>query len=207
VTAQRPREVFHAQVKLLPGTRDLLPLDDLAELDPATYEAGLAKYRGSPERERLRETVVPLLNRRWTQVVFLSPVHPHAIWRTWFELTGQRLPSVEFWSIPVDRLPQPSVVFDRTISTVGDPIESSEIVPLDVPTFRTSLDTTAANRAWLESLSATGRQGAWFHGVPHVLVGARVPLTGARVVSWHEDPPDPAEHSQKDAWCSRTGRS
>ncbi len=192
---RRLREVFHARVDLLPGTRELLPLDDLAEIAPATYEAGLAKYAGSPERERLRETIVPLLNRRWTQVVFLSPVHPHAIWRTWLEVTGRQLPPVEFWSIPVDRLPAPSVVFDRKISTVGDPIDASEVVPIDVSTFRTSLETTAANRAWLESLSATGRHGAWFHGVPHVLVGAPVPLTRARLVCWHEDPLEPAEHS------------
>ena len=72
-------DVFHARVALAAGTDRLLPLSDLRGIDPAAYEAELAKYDDSPQRRRLRETVIPVLNVTWTEVVFLSPVHPHAI--------------------------------------------------------------------------------------------------------------------------------
>jgi len=113
------REVFHVRTPLAPGTDALLPLDALRTLDPPAYARAIAKYDDTPERRRLRDTVVPLIAKRWTEVVFLSPVHPHATWRAWREISGRALPPVEFWAIPVDDVPSDAVVFDRRRSLVA----------------------------------------------------------------------------------------
>ena len=164
----------------------MLPLDALRTLDPAAYARSVAKYDDTPERRRLRDTIVPLITKRWTEVVFLLPVHPHATWRAWREVSGRTLPAVEFWAIPVDDLPGDAVVFDRQRSLVGDPIDARDVASLDPARYETALDVPPANREWLENLAAAGHSGAWFNLIPHVLTAGPVPLANARVISWDD---------------------
>lgn len=178
--------VFHACVPLARGTTSLLPLDDLAAVDPAAAQDALAKYDDTAERRRLRDTVIPVLDRRWTAVVFLSPVHPHAIWRAWREIRGRERPDLLFWAIPSVDLPEGSVVLDRSSTATGDPIDPTEVTPFDRYAHRASTTTTPANRAWLEQCARQGVSGAWFHGIPHVLAPGPVPLDRARVISWRD---------------------
>nr|WP_274637520.1 hypothetical protein [Microbacterium bovistercoris] len=180
------RHVFHTRVDLAADTTALVPLSDLATIDTAAYEAAIAKYEGSPERRRLRDTVIPLLHLGWTEVVFLSPIHPHASWQAWQEITGEALPRVEFWAIPIDDLPDDAVIFDRTTSVVGEAIDPTEVVPLNRASFLTSMGVPDRNRQWLRELAGSGRRGAWFNRLPHVLTAGPVTLDHAQVISWVE---------------------
>jgi hypothetical protein len=187
VTERLDRHVFHQKVLLAPGTDALIPASALRNIDPRAYETAVAKYDDTPERRRLRDTVIPRVNRAWTEVVFLSPVDPRAIWRAWLRLTGERLPPVAFWAVPAESLPDSSVVLSRS-GAVGDEIPASDVTPFDAQTFRTRRETTAENAAWLAALWKTGRRGGWFHGIPHVLSPEPIPLTAAAVISWDEPP-------------------
>lgn len=180
--------VFHARVGLAEGTSALLPMSDLARIAPQASRAALAKYDDTAERRRLRDTVIPGLDRTWTEVVFLSPVHPHAIWQAWLEIRGRERPPLEFWAIPAADLPDGSVVLHRTLTATGDPIDPREVLPFDRASHRAALTTTPQNRAWLEECARRGVSGAWFHGIPHVLAPGSVPLDRARVVSWEVAP-------------------
>lgn len=181
--------VFHARVPLAPGTSSLLSASALAAVDSEAHRVALEKYDDTPERRRLRDTVIPGMRRRWTEVVFLSPVHPHAIWRAWREITGRERPDMEFWEIPAAVLPEGTVVLDRTLTATGDPLDPREVMPFDRRTHRAALETTPANRAWLEECARRRVSGAWFHGIPHVLSPEPVPLGAARVISWRDAPP------------------
>jgi len=178
------RFVFHQRVDLVGDA--LVPASDLASIDPAGYARAMAKYEDTPERQRLRETAIPSTGKSWTEVVFLSPVHPHAIWRAWREVRGKDLPRVEFWAIPVDDLPAGTVVLDRTVTATGDPIDPSEVAPFHPASFVTATEVPAANRAGLEEMVRRGVSGAWFHGIPHVLAPGAVPLGNAQVIGWEE---------------------
>lgn len=182
------RDVFHVRTPLAPGTDSLLPLSALKTLDPDAYAGAMAKYDDTPDRRRLRDTVVPVIERAWTEVVFLSPVHPHATWRTWRELSGRSLPRVEFWAIPAADLPADTVVFDRQRSLTGDPIDPRDVASFDPDSYEAALEVPPANREWLENLVAAGHSGAWFNLIPHVLTAGPVPLTNARVLSWDDEP-------------------
>lgn len=184
VSAAHLHHVFHTRVELAPGTDRLIALSALAELDPVAHESALARYDDTAERRRLRDTVIPILDRKWTEVVFLSPVHPHAIWTAWRELAGRELPPMEFWAIPVESLPTDTVIFDRTLSAVGERIRPEEVATLDPASFRTALETTPGNREWLANLAASGKTGAWFNRTPHVLSGSAVSLADAEVMNW-----------------------
>jgi hypothetical protein len=177
------RFVFHAATELLPGTDSLQSLSALREIDEEAFGRGMQKY-ATPERQRLAETRIPLIERIWTEVVFLTPIHPHAIWTAWRELSGVALDASAFWAIPVEDVPPDAVVFDRQDSIVGEPIPAHEVSPFDRATHSAALQTTSGNRAWLSELVATGRRGGWFNRTPHVLTAGPVPLINAQVISW-----------------------
>ncbi len=188
MTTAPPRYLYHAVTDLTPGTDVLLPASSLRDIDPDAYQRAISKYDDTPERRRLALVRIPVIQRAWTEVVFLSPVHPHAIWSAWQEVAGAPRPPMAFWQIPVGAVPEGAVVYDRRSGSVGDSIDPAQVSHLDHEGFRTALQTTAENRAWLASLAAEGLRGAWFNLTPHVLTPGPVPLEEATVISWDEPP-------------------
>lgn len=179
------RCVFHARTSENVGADALRPLSALEHTDPRAFAHALSKYDETPERRRLRETWIPVLGVRWTEVVFFSPIRPQAIWQAWQDIAGIELPPQEFWAIPVDEIGS-AVVLDRHLSATGDPIEAEEIERLDPGAYGSAVETTARNREWIAQLSSEGKRGAWFHGTPHVLSPGPVALADAAVIDWTE---------------------
>ncbi len=163
--------------------RELVPLSALERTDPSAYAEAIVKYDGDPERRNLRNTRIPRTSATWADVVFLSPILPHAILQAWRAIGRIQLPAQEFWAIPVEALPD-AVVFDRTLSRTGDPIDLGEVTPLDPRAYRALEQTTPRNRAWIARLTQRGERGAWFNGTPQILVPGPVPLRHAQLVDW-----------------------
>lgn len=180
------RCVFHARTSQNAQARELIPLSALRERDPGAYARAIAKYDGTPERRSLPGTRIPHMDVTWIDVVFLTPIRPHAIWQAWLEETGTALATQEFWAIPIHDVPDP-YLFDRSLSSTGDPIDEREVSRVLAEQYTSSPITTAGNRAWLHDLAGSGRRGAWFHRTPHVLSRGPVPLTRAHIVSWDDD--------------------
>ncbi|WRS31054.1 hypothetical protein U6G28_05060 [Actinomycetaceae bacterium MB13-C1-2] len=178
--------VFHMCVPLAEGTDRLFPLEDLATLAPNVYEAAAAKYKDYSKRKALRDTAMPGLDKKWSQVVFLTPVDPRAIWRRWLDRTGEKLPPVKFWAIDPKGIDERSVLLERTVSCKGAPIDPREVTRFNRESFETVVKLPAASEEWLDALANSGRKGAWFNGQPHVLVPAPVSLEGAEVIDWSE---------------------
>ena len=179
------RCVFHARTSQNSTSDALHPLRMLEHSDPRAFALAIAKYDDTPERRRLRDTWIPDLEALWTEVVFFSPVRPHAIWRAWRDIAGVELPSQEFWAIPVEEVSR-AAVLDRYLSRTGDPIEVEEVERLDPHTYRSAAQTTAQNEEWIAQLASAGKRGAWFHGTPHVLTRGPVSLASAAVIDWVE---------------------
>lgn len=177
------RCLFHQRTPAQATAPALVPLGTLCETDPEAYARALTKYQDTPERRRLPETRIPLLDVLWTEVVFLSPIRPHAIWRTWRDVGGIELPEQEFWAIPAEDVRRP-VVLERHLSTTGEPIDPREVREFDTAMYRSEGRSTLANEDWVRHLRSQGRRGAWFHGTPHVLTSEPVDLARARVIGW-----------------------
>lgn len=175
--------VFHLRSPSNAAADALFPLSALAESDPDAHAKALEKYTDTPERARLPETIIPILDALWTEVVFLSPVLPHAIHRAWKDIAGTELAPQPFWAIPVDDVPV-AVMLDRTTTRTGDPLDPREVTPFDPSTYQALTRTTERSRAWITELAAAGRRGAFFHGTPHVLTRGPVPLRRAQLVDW-----------------------
>ncbi|UQN29100.1 hypothetical protein [Brachybacterium kimchii] len=179
------RCVFHLRTSANAEATELIPLSVLRERDHAAFSEAIAKYGDTPERRRLPKTRIPRTDATWIDVVFMSPIRPHAIWEAWRELTGTALAPQEFWAVPIDDLPD-AVVLDRFVSSTGDAIHESEVTAFTREGYSSSAITTPGNRAWLEDLARRKRGGAWFHRTPHVLSLGSVPLDRARIVQWQD---------------------
>lgn len=179
------RCVFHLRTPANAHAEALMPLSVLREQDPAAFAQAIAKYDDTPERRRLPGTTIPHTDATWIDVVFLTPIQPHAIWTAWQEITGKALPPHDFWAIPIGDLPS-AFLFARTSSTTGEPIDDREVSRIVTGEYTSSPATTAGNREWLADLARRGRRGAWFHRTPHVLVPGTVPLTGAGIIDWQD---------------------
>lgn len=177
--------VFHARTSSNAAADELVPVSALRHTDPEAFFSAIAKYDDSPERQRLRDTWIPTLEARWTDVVFLSPIHPHAIWRAWRDVAGIDLPSQEFWAIPVEDVGR-AVIFDRHLSSSGDPIDPREIAELDPGDYRAAQETTPKSIEWIKHLAGENKRGAWFHGTPHILTRGPVSLESAAVIDWQQ---------------------
>lgn len=181
------RCVFHARTPANAEAHELLPLSALASSDPEAFERAMAKYDVSDERRRLRDTWIPVIEARWTEVVFLTPIHPHAIWRAWRDSAGVELPAQDYWAISADQIGD-AVLFDRHLTRSGDPLDPAEVTAFDSSAHRAATETTPKNEEWITRLAQQRKQGAWFNGTPQILAIGPVPLAGAELIDWSEPP-------------------
>jgi hypothetical protein len=177
--------LFHAKPSSLSGSF-LLPLSDLATTDPSAYAAAIAKYDDHPDRRRLPDRYIPIIDCRWQDVVFLSPVHPAAIWRAWAERRFE-MPSRTFFAVDAAIVAElPAVVYTQKATRSGDDIDPADVVAFD-PVAHTDMQLSDRTLTWYDARIAAGsRGGAEFHTVPHVLVRGRIPIRGAAELDWRD---------------------
>lgn len=182
--------LFHQCVPLAGHANVLVPLSRLRALDEPSWRRAWSKYDGDASRRRLRDSVIPLLERRWTEVVFLTPIDPTVIWRAWRDLTGQALPSQDFWAIPAEDVNAlPAVVLDRHRSSAGNPLHPDDVEWFDPAKHRTLDCLPPASQQWLAELASSGRRGAWFNRTPQILVDGDLSLHGVEVIDWSNAAP------------------
>lgn len=165
----------------------LYPLNALAELHPDLYAGQAVKYRG---REVLMESVLPLLNVRWNDVIHCSPIHPHLVFRALVEagsivqVTGEQ----EFFKIPLTRLEGQRVIWFTFPDTVAPPYawrpeSAAWFDPARYEELRRVPDRTIAHYG---SEAAAGRMPLTYSGIPHVLVVGPIDVAGLDGIWWSQ---------------------
>ena len=166
------------------GTSLIAPSQRLAPGTP-DWDAYLAKYQDDPNRAQLPYKEIPRLNCRWMDVVFCSSIHPKKLYKTWEALGGKRPEPVEWFVFPARVLKVHRAAL-YTIDPTRDltaPIAKHEIEILQANTYREQHTLTQVTRNWYRQLLQAGRRGAWFHGVPHVLIRHELSTDGAKLIS------------------------
>lgn len=85
----------------------LWPLKALAEVEPEIAAHHRAKYQG---REHIAELYIPLLDCRWDEVIFLSPIHPQLLTNA-MEEAGHSVHGRSVYQIPSEILSEHEVVW------------------------------------------------------------------------------------------------
>ncbi|HEY2794476.1 MAG TPA: hypothetical protein VGJ28_19090, partial [Micromonosporaceae bacterium] len=156
--------VYHTKPPTMIGD-ELLPLSELADVDPAVHDAAIAKYDGSADRRTLPDRRIPVLDCRWQDVVFLAPVHPQLIWRAWAE-RGVRLPQRTFYAIPLAAIEShAAVLYRQRLTQPGEDIAAADVTPFHADRYAELTALSPRTLTWYETLIAAGRQGGEFHTV------------------------------------------
>jgi len=194
--AEAPRAALTLEVRLLPNLYhavpdeivggQLHPLARLREIAPLSYEAAVAKYRDDPRRALIPRRHIAKINCIGEDVINLSPIDPRAVHRAWRDL-GVDLAPAEWFAIPAERLDRPPAVMtrpDRMTGPVGEDLGDDAVSWFDPDSYRELTQLPERTRRWCAELAASGRRGAWFVGVPHVLVKGSVPIAGLERFDW-----------------------
>lgn len=154
----------------------LLPLNMLRQRHPDLYELHRAKYQSTPAV--LTQRVEPL-GCTWSDVVFLSPVHPAPLFEA-LRRSGRAVPDRQPWVLPADRLdPSSTVIRLMRAGANGHspgPYDADDYLPLTTATLRAVNRVTINAVQRLESLRPGDPWLPWVD-VPHVLHRGHIPLT------------------------------
>jgi hypothetical protein len=160
----------------------LYPQSRLHEVDPALAQAARARYAG---RDHLLEERIPLLDVRWSEVVFCATIHPHHLYRALAALGDRPNPARGFFAIPAKRLRGlPAVIW----SFRHDDLLPEDVAPFDPDAYTELTTLPAETAAHYAAALAAGRRPFLFQHLPHVLIAAPLDVRDVAVIPWSQPP-------------------
>lgn len=157
----------------------LFPLNQLKTKYPKQYEVHQKKYEG---REVLMETIIPVFNCLWNDVLHLSPLNPQVIVDYWRE-EGIEEPKEEIsvFEVPLGHLDESKLLYfypqlrvDR--SSFYHTPEQFESFSID--TYHEHENITAIQKEIWKKDKAEGRRLFWFSHTTHILYHGRIETCG-----------------------------
>lgn len=168
--------LYHRARPTMEGTL-LHPLNVLRDLHPHIYARAIAKYAG---RETLLQRPIPILNCLWSDVLFLTPVHPSQI-RDALKEAGARNTDSQYFEIPVERIdPARAVLLEYPAL---EPRVERRYLPFSVELLGSRTEVSAATRRYFAAEAAAGRPPMSYHGIPHILLKDSLDISGISVIS------------------------
>lgn len=154
---------------------ELLPLAQMRTQDPNLYERHARKYEHRPEA---MDELIPPLSCTWSEVVFLSPVHPRPLFEA-LQRSGRTVPRAEPATLDASQL-------DPTRCTIRlmrhgasghypDPADEDDYLPFTTAGLRAVREVTVAAIERLANLGPTDPWLPWVD-VPHILHRGPIPL-------------------------------
>lgn len=168
-----PTLLYRAAIRDLRGDA-ILPLYQLREQHPDLYEREAAKYAYRPHT--MDNPVYPL-GCRWSDVVFLSPVHPEPIFTALQESGRVKRSTLNYWTIDAELLdPARTCILLKRHDPQFRAQPAEDYLPYSPQTVATL--TTPSERALnrLRNLNATEPLLPWAD-IPHVLHRGALPIT------------------------------
>jgi hypothetical protein len=171
-----PTFLYRAAIRDLRGDA-VLPLNQLREQHPDLYDRESAKYSYRPAT--IDNPVHPL-GCRWSDVVFLSPVHPAPIFDALRESGRVGSSAPAYWTIEADLLdPDRTCILLKRHDPLFRPQPASDYLPYSSQTVaRLSTPSTKALDR-LRNLNATEPLLPWAD-IPHILHRGPIPANHFR---------------------------
>ena len=168
-----PTLLYRAAIRDLRGDA-VLPLYQLREQHPDLYEREAAKYAYRPHT--MDNPVYPL-GCRWSDVVFLSPVHPEPIFTALQESGRVKRSTLNYWTVDAELLdPARTCILLKRHDPQFRAQPPEDFIPYSPQTVATL--TTPSERALhrLRNLNATEPLLPWAD-IPHILHRGALPIT------------------------------
>lgn len=152
---------------------DVLSLNELRDRYPDLYAREVEKYAARPWT--MKNPVYPL-DCQWSDVVFLSPVHPAPIFAALQE-SGRIGPvTIDYWTLDADLLdPARTCILLKRHDLEHQPQPAEDFIPYDPATVAALSTPSAEALHRLRNLNATEPLYPWAD-IPHVLHRGPIPL-------------------------------
>ncbi len=150
----------------------VLPLNIMRDQHPDLYERETAKYAMRPET--MNDPVHPL-GCTWTDVAFLSPVHPAPLFEAMHESgrIGRFVPA--YWTVDAELLdPARTCILLKRHNAAPQPPE--DFIPYSPATVATLTEPSEKALQRLRTLNATEPLFPWAD-IPHILHRGPVPVS------------------------------
>lgn len=174
--------LYHAVPPVFKGTV-LYPLNQLRNQYPDVYEFGVSKYQG---REALLTRMISEMGCMWNDVIFLTPVHPHAVIlmrekygcirtktglssssREWFEIESDELEEDKLW-----------LFYHRPDWLIASDPKQSEFVPLSTLSSNDIEKLTLIPEVAEWSVYTFKDEALFFSYIPHILYLGTIETSG-----------------------------
>ena len=174
--------VYHFKRSSMIGSI-LMPLNDLQDIYPETYENHAKKYHG---REILMKRKIPKLNCLWNDVLHLSPINPQIILDEWDKM-GMKLENLVFetYKIPIEALDESHCLyFDPQLVEYGNfEFKEEQFRQFEKKLFN-PLDKVSdlQIKAWKKD-KEEGRKIFWYSHTTHVLYKGHIDISEFNILN------------------------
>lgn len=182
--------VYHRVPQQMEGIT-LYPLNQLKDMFPEAWEAGMKKYRdsrlaphGKTDRLYLLERKVPLLDCLWNDVLHCLPIDPRLVYPVIRECgADDSYKGLKFYKIPVEKLGGSVYYkFNHRQATHEQMIQDTE--SLDVDKHLPYTEISQKTMAFYKEAFSQGRNPILWPHIPHVLVHAPIDIEGCEIIDW-----------------------
>jgi hypothetical protein len=167
--------IYHRIPEPMIGTV-LYPLEEQKQRYPEIYQMHVKKYVG---RMQLLDERVELLDRRWSEVLFFSPVHPKILRAARNSIQLPLRTPFRCYEFDTDTLdPRRMAVLSRM--EMNEPLEYRPFVPEDLHRYRAVPGDTIAYWSQ-EKMRGNVHSLLWMH-IPHILYQGALDTSIAKVI-------------------------
>jgi hypothetical protein len=168
-----PTLLYRAAIHDLRGDA-VLPLNMLRDQHPDLYEREATKYAMRPET--MGYPVYPL-NCTWTDVVFLSPVHPAPLFEAMHESGRIGRVVVDYWTLDAELLdPANTCILLKRHDPALRPQPREDFIPYSPETVATLTEPSEQALRRLRTLNPTEPLFPWAD-IPHILHRGPLPVS------------------------------
>lgn len=179
--------IYHRKPAHMQG-HELYPLSQLKTHHPARYAQEMSKYDDHPRRKGLPERIIPKLNCRGADVLHCAPIHPRLIYQAWCALGAQPQRGSAWFRIPIRHVRDlPVVIRQGNDKNTPDTVLAEDAVMWLPDDYQELSEVPQITLEWYAQLHARGQMGAYFKGIPHVLVQGALDTRGLEQVFWDEN--------------------
>lgn len=157
----------------------IYPLNQLKIIYPEIFDLEVSKYQG---RVELLERQLPILNCNWNDVIHLSPINPHEIYKALVKIGFNPRPSV-FFKIPIEKIkPKQTIIYEYQTTS----FDKNTFKHFDVENFTNLHQLDDGVLKYYQDCFNNKSRPLLFHLIPHVLTLDTISTNDLELIDWSE---------------------